>query len=337
MLARARPGARSPSRVASAARSSSWSAIVPAAAERAEEAAAEARALLVGPVHEPHRDRRRALRGDPAQHLERRRRRSGSRRASRRSAPSRCGRRSASARSVAPRSVAHWLPACVDARPRAAGPVELRRAATPARAPTSSVHATRCAPFSSPVSSRSSRSSATVRGGIERHERESNGGRASVVSTTAVTAATVSSWNRVPPARGPSVLRAAAVRRGALRRRPRRALGALGGLHVVGETTELDGPFEVNDRTMPHLHEIARQLFEPSRRNGPLLITVLLDAALFTAKEAAVGLRARRRVGFAIARRARPLARCSSAASCRTSSPRRRCRSSRSRRWSSSG
>ena len=35
----------------------------------AEERAAEARALLVGPVDEPDRDRRRALLGDPAQHL----------------------------------------------------------------------------------------------------------------------------------------------------------------------------------------------------------------------------------------------------------------------------
>ena len=37
---------------------------------RAEERAAEARALLVGPVDEPHRHRRLALRGDPPQHLD---------------------------------------------------------------------------------------------------------------------------------------------------------------------------------------------------------------------------------------------------------------------------
>jgi NitT/TauT family transport system permease protein len=57
-----------------------------------------------------------------------------------------------------------------------------------------------------------------------------------------------------------------------------------------GETVELRlGQFEANDRTMPHIHDIVGQLFEPSRRNGPLLIDVLVDAALFTAKEAAAG------------------------------------------------
>src|SRR5918992_964395 len=58
----------------------------------------------------------------------------------------------------------------------------------------------------------------------------------------------------------------------------------------VGETTGLQiGTFVVDDKTFPHLHDIVSQLFEPSRRNGPLLIEVLWDAALFTAKEAAVG------------------------------------------------
>jgi NitT/TauT family transport system permease protein len=59
---------------------------------------------------------------------------------------------------------------------------------------------------------------------------------------------------------------------------------------AFGEATELRiGQFEANDRTMPHIHDIVGQLFEPSRRNGPLLIGVLWDAALFTAKEAAAG------------------------------------------------
>jgi NitT/TauT family transport system permease protein len=62
------------------------------------------------------------------------------------------------------------------------------------------------------------------------------------------------------------------------------------GFRAVGEETGLRiGQFEANDRTMPHIHDIVGQLFEPSRRNGPLLIGVLWDAALFTAKEAAVG------------------------------------------------
>jgi NitT/TauT family transport system permease protein len=62
------------------------------------------------------------------------------------------------------------------------------------------------------------------------------------------------------------------------------------GFKWVGERTELKlGTFMVNDVTFPHLHDIVGQLFEPSRRNGPLLIEVLWDAALFTAKEAVAG------------------------------------------------
>src|SRR5687767_15590834 len=69
----------------------------------------------------------------------------------------------------------------------------------------------------------------------------------------------------------------------------------------LGERTGIQWPFEVNERTMPHIHEMVGQLFEPSRRNGPLLIDVLLDAALFTAKEAAAGFALGAVVGFAIA------------------------------------
>jgi NitT/TauT family transport system permease protein len=70
----------------------------------------------------------------------------------------------------------------------------------------------------------------------------------------------------------------------------------------VGEETGFKlGQFAVNDRTLPHLHDIVGQLFEPSRRNGPLLIEVLWDAALFTAKEAAVGFFLGASIGFAIA------------------------------------
>jgi NitT/TauT family transport system permease protein len=69
----------------------------------------------------------------------------------------------------------------------------------------------------------------------------------------------------------------------------------------IGESTGLRiGQFEANDRTMPHIHDIVGQLFEPSRRNGPLLIEVLWDAALFTAKEAAVGFALGALVGFAL-------------------------------------
>ena len=69
-----------------------------------------------------------------------------------------------------------------------------------------------------------------------------------------------------------------------------------------GEATELKlGNFEVNDRTLPHVHDILGTLFEPSRRNGPILLDVLVDAALFTAKEAALGFALGAVFGFAIA------------------------------------
>jgi NitT/TauT family transport system permease protein len=47
-------------------------------------------------------------------------------------------------------------------------------------------------------------------------------------------------------------------------------------------------PFPVDDTTMPHLHDIVGALFERTS-SGPLLIDTLFHAALFTAKEAAVG------------------------------------------------
>ncbi len=73
------------------------------------------------------------------------------------------------------------------------------------------------------------------------------------------------------------------------------------GFRWFAETVDLRlGQFEANERTMPHIHEIVGQLFEPSRRNGPLLIGVLWDAALFTAKEAAVGLLIGALVGFGL-------------------------------------
>jgi hypothetical protein len=62
-----------------------------------------------------------------------------------------------------PASVNHWLPAWSIS---STAPVEATFVRSHSRARSQvSVHATRCAPFSSPVSSRSSRSSATVRAG----------------------------------------------------------------------------------------------------------------------------------------------------------------------------
>ena len=73
------------------------------------------------------------------------------------------------------------------------------------------------------------------------------------------------------------------------------------GFKWFGEATAFRlGTFQVNDRTLPHVHDIVGQLFEPSRRNGPLLIEVLWDAMLFTAKEAAVGFLLGASIGFAI-------------------------------------
>ncbi|HWH05515.1 MAG TPA: ABC transporter permease subunit, partial [Gaiellaceae bacterium] len=104
------------------------------------------------------------------------------------------------------------------------------------------------------------------------------------------------------PAEGGRRARAVALQAGQL-------LAVLGGLWAlweafkwVGEATELRlGNFQVNDRTLPHLHDIVGTLFEPSRRNGPLLIDVLFDAALFTAKEAALGFALGALFGFSIA------------------------------------
>ena len=58
-------------------------------------------------------------------------------------------------------------------------------------------------------------------------------------------------------------------------------------------------PFVVDETTMPHLHAIVSQLFEPI--NGTLLITILWHKALFTAKEAALGFVVGALVGFALA------------------------------------
>lgn len=57
-------------------------------------------------------------------------------------------------------------------------------------------------------------------------------------------------------------------------------------------------PFVVDSTTLPHLHDIVGALFERTREGGPLLIDLLFHAALFTAKEAAVGFAIGATVGF---------------------------------------
>ncbi len=81
-------------------------------------------------------------------------------------------------------------------------------------------------------------------------------------------------------------------------------LGALWGLwetyRWVWIRFDLSWPFVVDDTTMPHIHDMFGALFEPSRSNGPLLISILFDSAVFTAKEAAVGFAIGASIGFAL-------------------------------------
>jgi NitT/TauT family transport system permease protein len=61
-------------------------------------------------------------------------------------------------------------------------------------------------------------------------------------------------------------------------------------------------PFRVDDTSMPHLHSIFEALFASARPGdvGPRLITILVEAALFTAKEAAVGFALGALLGFGL-------------------------------------
>lgn len=47
--------------------------------------------------------------------------------------------------------------------------------------------------------------------------------------------------------------------------------------------------FNLDKRTLPHLWEIADAFAQPSRRNGPPLISVLIEAALYTLRGALLG------------------------------------------------
>jgi NitT/TauT family transport system permease protein len=77
--------------------------------------------------------------------------------------------------------------------------------------------------------------------------------------------------------------------------------GVWEGWRGIGIHFGLTWPFPVDDVTMPHLHSIVWQLFQPSRLNGPLLITVLWHSALFTAREALAGFLLGGAIGFALA------------------------------------
>ena len=82
-------------------------------------------------------------------------------------------------------------------------------------------------------------------------------------------------------------------------------LAALWGLWELYRWTWIETgwtwPFPVNDTTLPHIHVILQALWQPSREQGPLLITVLLHSAWFTAKEAMIGFAAGATIGFFLA------------------------------------
>jgi NitT/TauT family transport system permease protein len=59
-------------------------------------------------------------------------------------------------------------------------------------------------------------------------------------------------------------------------------------------------PFVVDDITMPSLRSIVSALFDPVQSDGGLLISLLLRASLFTAKEAAVGFVVGSTIGFVL-------------------------------------
>jgi NitT/TauT family transport system permease protein len=73
------------------------------------------------------------------------------------------------------------------------------------------------------------------------------------------------------------------------------------GYKWLWQTAGFTWPFAVDDTTMPHLHSILRALFQPTQAGGPLLVTSLLKAAWFTAKEALAGFALGAVIGFALA------------------------------------
>jgi NitT/TauT family transport system permease protein len=82
-------------------------------------------------------------------------------------------------------------------------------------------------------------------------------------------------------------------------------LAALWGLweayRAIWVATGWTWPFVVDDTTMPHIHDILHALFiQPTAGLGDILLVQALRAALFTAKEAAVGFALGASVGFVL-------------------------------------
>jgi NitT/TauT family transport system permease protein len=80
------------------------------------------------------------------------------------------------------------------------------------------------------------------------------------------------------------------------------ALAALYELyHWLWTATGWTWPFPVNSITLPHLWTIFKAFGDPATYQGPALITVLLKAAWFTAKEAVAGFAIGASIGFVLA------------------------------------
>ena len=77
--------------------------------------------------------------------------------------------------------------------------------------------------------------------------------------------------------------------------------GGWEGYKWLWETTGWTWPFVVDDTTMPHIHDIFAAFGRPAQTGGPLLITALLKATWFTAKEALAGFALGAAFGFALA------------------------------------
>jgi NitT/TauT family transport system permease protein len=73
------------------------------------------------------------------------------------------------------------------------------------------------------------------------------------------------------------------------------------GYKALWEATGWGWPFRVNDVTMPHLYSILQAFTEPTTTGGPPLARSLLDAALFTMKEAIAGFLLGAAFGFVLA------------------------------------
>ena len=64
--------------------------------------------------------------------------------------------------------------------------------------------------------------------------------------------------------------------------------------------TSVELPVRTNERSMPHIWDVAWALFRPARRGGEMLLWVLLRAALFTWRSALIGFLFGSAVGFGL-------------------------------------